>query len=110
MQKRTPCILRKMAKCFTSSDPSFKLLVHHIRRLHKKSPSLGCQVLDGLLHDLQHCENIEWVGQLVATRIFFVTSHRDAAKSIEDTERVLSAFSQRLRPDTVTALPHGAKP
>ncbi len=96
-------VLRRMIRSFKFSGSSFKLAVHHIRRLHEKSPGLGCRMLDELLLALCHCESNDWIEKLVTTRIWMTTTQRDAAEPIEEAEKVLSKLDHQLHPDAIIA-------
>jgi len=96
-------IIRRMIKGFSFSEPSFKLLLHHIRKLYDKSPSIGCATLDELLLALRGSSHTSWIERLVTTRVWMTMSHRDALESVEAAERALSQIDHQLSADAIAA-------
>lgn len=91
-------ILRRMIRCLQPSESSFKVLAHHIRLVHDKSPGLGCAILDELLSSLVKTGQSAWIDKAVVTRVFMTTSQRDFSGSIDEAEKALSKL-QPISPD-----------
>jgi tetratricopeptide (TPR) repeat protein len=91
-------ILRRMIRSLQPSESSFKILAHHIRQLHDKSPGLGCAILDDFLSSLIKTGQQIWIDKAVVTRIFMTTSQRDFAGSIDEAEKALSKL-EPISPD-----------
>lgn len=92
-------ILRRMIRGFQPGESSFKILAHHIRRLHAKSPGLGCGVLDEFLASLIKAGQSSWIEKAVVTRIFMTTSQRDFAGSIDGAQKSLSKVEEPVGAD-----------
>lgn len=92
-------ILQRMIRTFRSKDSNFKLLIHHIRKLHTKSPSIGCSILDEFLCSLVRGGQSGWIDIVVVTRVHMAVSHRDHAGTIENAEKALSQLEQPLSSD-----------
>ncbi|KAJ0306009.1 hypothetical protein COL516b_005123 [Colletotrichum fioriniae] len=76
-------ILRRMVRSFNFSEAHFKLLVHHARKLHDKSPTLATSVVDGMLRGtIVSSGREEWVERLVLLRIWMETTQRDALQPL----------------------------
>ncbi|KAK1478311.1 hypothetical protein CTAM01_15036 [Colletotrichum tamarilloi] len=83
-------ILRRMVRSFNFSEAHFKLLVHHARKLHDKSPTLATSVVDGMLRGtIVSSGRGEWVERLVLLRIWMETTQRDGMMAIEELMGVL---------------------
>ena len=82
-------ILRRMIRGFQPNESSFKILAHHIRYVHAKTPGLGCAILDEFLASLIKTGRSDWIDKAVVTRIFMTTRQRDFAGSIHEAEKAL---------------------
>lgn len=91
-------ILRRMIRSFQPSEPRFKVLAYHIRRVYGKSPGLGCVIIDEFLSALIKAGQSVWIDRTVVTRIFMTTSQRDFAGSIDEAEKSLSRLDP-ISPD-----------
>ncbi|KAL2265293.1 hypothetical protein VTJ83DRAFT_6393 [Remersonia thermophila] len=96
-------ILRHIIRSFPISDSGFKLIMHHIRKLHDKSPGAGCAVLDDLIVALSRAEKDEWVEKAVVTRVWMITNQRETAETIRATENVLGQLSRPLSSEAAVA-------
>ncbi|KAL1836750.1 hypothetical protein VTJ49DRAFT_4709 [Mycothermus thermophilus] len=96
-------ILRHIIRSFPVSDSGFKLIMHHIRKLHDKSPGAGCAVLDDLIVALSRAEKDEWVEKAVVTRVWMITNQRDTAETIKAAEDVLGQLSRPLSSEAAVA-------
>ncbi|KAL2875833.1 sporulation-specific protein 22 [Colletotrichum sp. CLE4] len=90
-------ILRRMVRSFNFSEAHFKLLVHHARKLHDKSPTLATSVVDGMLRGtIVSSGREEWVERLVLLRIWMETTQRDGMRAIEELMGVLAGLQDNL--------------
>ncbi|KAK1534827.1 uncharacterized protein CCOS01_03579 [Colletotrichum costaricense] len=90
-------ILRRMVRSFNFSEAHFKLLVHHARKLHDKSPTLATSVVDGMLRGtIVSSGREEWVERLVLLRIWMETTQRDGMRAIEELMGVLVGVQDNL--------------
>ncbi|KAK1659678.1 meiosis protein SPO22/ZIP4 like-domain-containing protein [Colletotrichum godetiae] len=90
-------ILRRMVRSFNFSEAHFKLLVHHARKLHEKSPTLATSVVDGMLRGtIVSSGREEWVERLVLLRIWMETTQRDGMRAIEELMGVLAGLQDNL--------------
>lgn len=96
-------ILRRMVRDFRYSEPGFKLIIHHIRRLHDKSPAVGGVVLDDFIIILARGENDLWMEKAVLTRMWMITNQRDTLDTIDAVQNVLAKVSRPLSPDAAVA-------
>lgn len=96
-------VLRRMVKSFNFTDSTFKLVVHHIRKLHDKSPGLGCKVLDEFIAVLTSVETDEWIERLIIIRVWMTTNGQNSADSIESTIAVLKLLGKPLSVDATVA-------
>jgi hypothetical protein len=96
-------ILRHIIRSFPVSDSAFKLIMHHTRRLHDKSPGAGCAVLDDLILALSRAEKYQWVEKAVVTRVWMITNQRDTAETIKIAEDVLGKLSTPLSAEAAVA-------
>lgn len=90
-------ILRRMVWSFNFSEAHFKLLVHHARKLHDKSPTLATSVVDGMLRGtIVSSGREEWIERLVLLRIWMETTQRDGMRAIEELMGVLVGLQDNL--------------
>ncbi|KAL2135925.1 hypothetical protein VTI74DRAFT_6308 [Chaetomium olivicolor] len=96
-------VLRHIIRNFPSSESGFKLIMHHIRKLHDKSPGAGCAVLDDFIVALSGAENDEWVEKAVVTRMWMITNQRDSVESINAAQDVLGYLGRPLSAEAAVA-------
>jgi len=96
-------ILRRMIRDFTHTEAGFKLIIHHIRKLHDKSPTIGSAVLDDFILALTKAENDSWMEKAVITRMWMITSQRDTLDTIDAVRGVLSYLSRPLSAEAAVA-------
>jgi Meiosis protein SPO22/ZIP4 like len=92
-----------LIKTFNGSESAFKLVTHHIRKLHDKCPLLGCNALDDFMMAMRQVDRQDWVEKLVITRVWMTINQRDAVDTIEAVERVLSRVEKALSADAACA-------
>lgn len=96
-------ILRRMIKSFNFTESTFKLVIHHIRKLHDKSPGLGCDVLDEFIKAFLNTETDGWLERLVIIRVWMTTNQRDWVNTIESAQNVLTLLRMPLKVDATIA-------
>ncbi|KAI0601756.1 meiosis protein SPO22/ZIP4 like-domain-containing protein [Biscogniauxia sp. FL1348] len=86
-------ILRRVIQNVDLSDSSFKLVIHHIRKLEDKSPGLAYSVFDDFitLHVVP-TQRGDWIERTILIRTHMATAHRDTIQSI----RTLSSLFDRV--------------
>lgn len=95
--------LRRMIREFAFSEPAFKLLIHHIRKLHDKSPASGSAMLDEFIIKLARGDNDVWMEKAVVTRMWMITSQRDTFNTLDAIHEVLSKLARPLSAEAAVA-------
>ncbi|KAI5927886.1 meiosis protein SPO22/ZIP4 like-domain-containing protein [Camillea tinctor] len=86
-------VLQRMMKNVDLSDSSFKLVLHHIRKLEDKSPGLAYSAFDDFITSrIVPTQRSDWIEQAVLIRTHMATTHRDTIQSI----RALSAMLDKV--------------
>ena len=89
-----------MIRNFNSSDSGFKLIVHHIRKLHDKSPGAGCAIMDDfILHLRGGEERPEWMEKVIIQRMWMIANQSDSSATVEAVESVVSQLTRPLSPE-----------
>ena len=97
-------VLRHIIRTFSFSESGFKLIMHHIRKLHDKSPGAGCAVLDDFIVALSGSEKDGgWIEKSVVTRIWMITNQRDSSETIKAAQDVLGRLSRPLSAEAAVA-------
>lgn len=96
-------VLRRIIRTFTFSDAGFKLIMHHIRKLHDKSPGAGCAVLDDFIVALSGTEKDSWMEKAVVTRMWMIANQRDSVETIKAAQNVLEALKRPLGGEAAVA-------
>jgi hypothetical protein len=96
-------VLRYIIRNFAFSDSGFKLIMHHIRKLHDKSPGAGCAVLDDFIVALGGAEKDSWMEKAVVTRMWMVTNQRDSVETISAAQTVLGCLAKPLSAEAAVA-------
>lgn len=96
-------VLRYTIRNFSFSDSGFKLIMHHIRKLHDKSPGAGCAVLDDFILALSHAEKDGWMEKTVVTRMWMITNQRDSVETINAARDVLGHLPTPLSAEAAVA-------
>lgn len=93
-------VLRRMIRNFNPSESGFKLIVHHIRKLHDKSPGAGCAVMDDFIIHLRNAEaKPDWMEKVVIQRMWMIAHQRDSVATVEAVGSVVSQLSRPLSPE-----------
>jgi hypothetical protein len=83
-------ILRRMIERVDLSDSTFKLIMHHIRKLDDKGPSWSCDVLDEfLVTRLLPSLSDQWIEHAMVLRTHMTTSCRDMTEAIDGLQKIL---------------------
>ncbi|KAK4133190.1 SPO22-domain-containing protein [Trichocladium antarcticum] len=96
-------VLRYIIRNFTLSDSGFKLIMHHIRKLHDKSPGAGCAVLDDFILALGGAEKDGWMEKAVVARMWMITNQRDSVETTRAAHDVLGHLSRPLSAEAAVA-------
>ena len=84
-------VLRRMTRSTSLNAENFKLILHHIRKLNDKSPSLACKALDELLTlRILPEEKEEWVEKILVTRLHMTVGQRDSVDALMSLEELFS--------------------
>ncbi|OTA65448.1 SPO22-domain-containing protein [Hypoxylon sp. EC38] len=98
-------VLRRMISSLDISDSSFNLMIHHIRKLDDKSPSLGPSVLDEfIVSRVLPTQHDPWVERAVVLRTQMATTNRETLETIQ----ALSTIFDRVDANMEQALPAAA--
>ncbi|GAB1313483.1 sporulation-specific protein 22 [Madurella fahalii] len=96
-------VLRHIIRNIGFSESGFKLIIHHIRKLHDKSPGAGCAVLDDFILALRGAEKDEWMERAMVTRIWMITNQRDSIETVNAVQSVLGCLSKPLSAEAAVA-------
>ncbi|KAI1388233.1 SPO22-domain-containing protein [Hypoxylon trugodes] len=90
-------ILRRMIRSLDVSESSFNLIMHHIRKLEDKSPSLAVSVLDDFITSrVLPTQHEEWVERTVVLRAQMATTHRDTHGTIQELTATFDSVAANL--------------
>lgn len=83
-------VLQRIIRTVALTDSNFKLIMHHIRKLNDKSPSLACNALDEFLQSrVVEANNDEWLETVLINRLWMATSQRDGADVPSSVQQIL---------------------
>jgi hypothetical protein len=88
----------------TVNEPAFRLINHHIGKLHSRSPELGCAVMDQFILALAKTKHESWMERLVTKRIWMAASRPDSITSIEAVQTTLSCLKNPLTAEATIAV------
>ncbi len=90
-------VLQKIVRTVVLTEANFKLIMHHIRILNNKSPSLACNALDELLQTrMFQAENPEWIETVLINRIWMATSERDGVDVVSSVQSILEMVASNV--------------
>lgn len=103
-------VLWRITQTAVLSDPNFKLIMHHIRKLHSKSPSLAINLIDDFFRTrvLQH-ERDDWIEKVLITRIWMVTSQREGLDVIASVGDVVKIATSNIEKPLSAIAAHAAQ-
>lgn len=91
-------VLQKIIRTVPLTDPTFKLIMHHIRKLNDKSPSLASNMLDEFLQSrIFEADNDGWLETVLINRLWTATSQRDSAEVVSSIRRILDVVIQNVK-------------
>jgi tetratricopeptide (TPR) repeat protein len=96
-------VLRHIIRNFSFSESGFKVIMHHIRKLHDKCPGAGCGVLDDFIVALSGAEKEKWMEKAVVTRMWMITNQRDTVETINAAKSVLGYLTSPLSAEAAVA-------
>lgn len=96
-------VLRHIIRNFGLSESGFKLIIHHIRKLHDKCPGAGCAVLDDFILALRGAKNDGWMEKAVVTRMWMITNQRDSVEAVNAAQDVLGHLPRALSAEAAVA-------
>ncbi|KAK4242198.1 meiosis protein SPO22/ZIP4 like-domain-containing protein [Achaetomium macrosporum] len=96
-------VLRHIIRNFSFSESGFKVIMHHIRKLHDKSPGAGCAVLDDFIVVLNGAEKDRWIEKAVVMRMWMITNQRDSLETINAAKNVLGYLTSPLSAEAAVA-------
>ncbi|KAK4189851.1 meiosis protein SPO22/ZIP4 like-domain-containing protein [Podospora australis] len=97
-------ILQHIIRNFNSTEPEFKLITYHIRKLHDKSPGAGCSILDDFTLVLRTAENPAWMEKALVTRMWMVTNQRDSGETVDTMMALLGQIKRSLSAEASVAV------
>lgn len=91
-------ILRRMTRSTILNAENFKLIMHHIRKLNDKCPSLGCKALDELLTlRILPEDKEEWIEKVLITRLYMTVGQRDSVDALISLEALFSMIVANIK-------------
>ncbi len=91
-------VLQRIIRTVGLTDPNFKLVMHHIRKLNDKSPSLACNAIDEFLHTrVFEADNDEWLETALINRLWMATSQRDGVDVLPSVRRILDTVLSNIK-------------
>lgn len=78
-------VLQRMVRSMDMSESCFSIVIHHIRKLNDKCPSLASSVFDEFIASrVVPSQHEAWVEKAVVLRTQLATTHRDTSESIQE--------------------------
>jgi hypothetical protein len=91
-------VLRRVMKASELSEQSYKITIHHIRKLDQKSPGLACQILDEFLeHKVVPAQQNDWLERAVVLRTYMSTTHRDAPATVRGLRSIFEIIQANVQ-------------
>ncbi|KAK0674422.1 meiosis protein SPO22/ZIP4 like-domain-containing protein [Cercophora samala] len=84
----------------------FKLIVHHIRRLHDKAPGAGCAVLDDFILALRTVGgggSLEFMEKALVTRMWMMTQQRDSMDTVRGLGELFGNITRAVSAEAAVA-------
>ncbi|KAL5345161.1 sporulation-specific protein 22 [Pseudogymnoascus australis] len=90
-------VIYRMIRTVVMTDGNFKLIMHHIRKLNDKGPSLACNILDSFLQSrLFEAGNEEWIEKALVNRMWMSTNSRDSPEVLKSARAVLEVVGSNM--------------
>ncbi|KAK0732676.1 meiosis protein SPO22/ZIP4 like-domain-containing protein [Apiosordaria backusii] len=101
-------VLRHLIRNFDGKKKGgaeFKLIVHHIRKLHEKSPGAGCAVLDDFILVLRTVGNggQEFMEKALVTRMWMMTQQRDSTDTVRGLGELFGNITRAVSAEAAVA-------
>ncbi|RYP44678.1 hypothetical protein DL768_008881 [Monosporascus sp. mg162] len=88
-------VLRRLIRNADISETTFKIILHHVRILDSKSPTLACEILDYFFGTrVLPSRRKEWIEKVIVFRTQMATSRRDTTESIQSLAMILDAIEE----------------
>ncbi|OBT96970.1 hypothetical protein VE01_05545 [Pseudogymnoascus verrucosus] len=103
-------VIYRMIRTVMLTEGNFKLIMHHIRKLNDKGPSLACSMLDSFLQSrLFEAGNEEWIEKALVNRIWISTNTRDCPEVLKSVGEVLEAVGSNISKPLSASATHAAQ-
>jgi Meiosis protein SPO22/ZIP4 like len=90
-------VVQKIIRTVNLTDTTFKLILHHVRKLNDKSPALACKILDDFLRTrILQSEKMEFVETTLINRLWIATSHRDDLDLLSSLQEILEIIKSNV--------------
>ncbi|KAK6955428.1 hypothetical protein Daesc_003065 [Daldinia eschscholtzii] len=90
-------VLRRMIRSLEISESSFNLMVHHIRKLDDKSPSLASSVLGEFITlRVLPTQQGSWIERAIVLWVQMATARRDTYETIQELGTVFDNIAAKL--------------
>lgn len=87
-------VIRRMITTTDLSDVTFKVILHHIRKLEDKSPSTGMTLLDQFLQGKILSSGCgDWIERVTVLRTYMATTYRES----QDTSKSLATLFDGIK-------------
>lgn len=87
-----------------SASRLMQLIHHHIRKLHQKSPSLGCRLQDELIDSVRTVKDDCWLEKMIVFRFWMASQQRTAEDTIRELSEILTRLDQPLSPEAAMSV------
>lgn len=103
-------VIHRMIRTVVLTEGNFKLIMHHIRKLNDKGPSLACSMLDAFLQSrLFQEENEGWVEAALINRIWMSTSQKDGLDVLKSVTHVIDTLGSNMDKPLSASATHAAQ-
>ncbi|OBT69660.1 hypothetical protein VE03_00976 [Pseudogymnoascus sp. 23342-1-I1] len=103
-------VIYRMIQTVEMTEGNFKLIMHHIRKLNDKGPSLACNMLDTFLRSrLFEAGNEEWIEKALVNRIWMSTNSRDSPEVLKSVREVLEVVGSNMSKPLSASATHAAQ-
>lgn len=103
-------VINRMIRTVVMTEGNFKLIMHHIRKLNDKGPSLACNMLDSFLQSrLFEDGNEEWIEKALVNRIWMSTNSRDSPEVLKSVREVLEFVGSNMTKPLSASATHAAQ-
>lgn len=103
-------VIYRMIRTVVMTEGNFKLIMHHIRKLNDKGPSLACNMLDSFLQSrLLEAGNEEWIEKALVNRIWISTNSRDSPEVVKSVGEILEVVGSNMSKPLSASATHAAQ-